>query len=73
LPARYRPVAVMVLPTDATLVGDAILDTSADHRVNARRLRAVTGVPPMATSEQLLAALGEEKASPDVSMAPQNS
>ena len=57
----------------AILVGNEILDTSVDHRVNARLRRTVTDLPPMATSEQLLAPLGEEKASLTVSTATQTS
>lgn len=73
LPARYRPAASTVSQAGAILNGKGILDASTDHRVNAWRFRAVTGLPPMATSEQLLAPLGKEKASLGVSMVPQTS
>lgn len=73
LGTRYRPGVVVIPLGEASVTGEGILDKPVDDRVNAWLCRAVTCLPPMATSEQLLLALGEENASPDVSTAPQTS
>lgn len=70
---RYRP-GVMVMPLgEVAVTTEGVLDKPVHDRVNAWLCRAVTCLPPIATSDELLLALGEENASPDVSMAPQTS
>jgi uncharacterized protein len=73
LGTRYRPGVVVIPLGDAAVAGAGVFDKPFGDRVNAWLCRAVTCLPPMATSEQLLAALGEENADPDISTAPQTS